>query len=293
MGTITYHPNIDLVLDGRTLEIIRIAHGPISTPIPFHAHGRGCYELHYHISGHGTVFIDDDRHDMGPGALYITGPDVRHAQLPDPDDPIHEYCINLALHDAPGDATTNGYLPGVLASMKRFVCTDHESLSQLFPRLFEEYRQRRAGYRQCAEALLKEIIIAALRNNTKLPKPPQPYNAEAIANEATPVTDMQRSMLVDQYFLRDYGKQSLSGLAEELALGPRQTQRLLQRYYGKSFSEKTLESRMGFARLLLTETDASITDIAQHAGYASTAHFGAAFRTCYGAAPSEYRRNHR
>ena len=292
--TATYHPNVSIAIDGWTIEIMRIVYGPILAPIPFHAHGRGCYELHYNESGHGTVFIDDEQHDITAGSLYITGPGVRHAQLSDPADPIYEYCLNLALHEAPStSAQRDDYLPHALASMSQFIGDDRESLAQLFARLFDEYRQRRAGYRQYAKALLEEILIASLRNNTRLPRPQLPYDAEDSANKAVPDTDTQRSLFVDQYFLRDYGTQSLSGLADELSLSPRQTHRLLYRYYGKSFSEKTLESRMSVAQLMLTKTEESIAHVARYAGYVSTAHFGAAFRAYCGMSASDYRTSHR
>lgn len=103
-------------------------------------------------------------------------------------------------------------------------------------------------------------------------------------------TDTQRSLFVDQYFLGGYAGQSLDDLARALSLSPRQTQRLLHRYYGKPFSSKTLESRMGVTSLLLAETDRSIADIGCYTGYSSPAHFGVAFRRYFGMAPSDYRR---
>ncbi|OZG65177.1 alfa-amylase [Bifidobacterium hapali] len=293
MGTLTYHPNVSIAIDGWTIEIMRIVYGPILTPIPFHAHGRGCYELHYNESGHGTVFIDNEQYDIAAGSFYITGPGVRHAQLSDSTDPIYEYCLNLALREPPSTSQRDDYLPRALSSMSRFIGDDRESLAQLFARLFDEYRQRRAGYRPYARALLEEILIASLRNNTRLPRPQQPYDAEDSANKAVPDTDTQRSMFIDQYFLRDYATQSLSGLADELSLSQRQTQRLLYRYYGKSFSQKTLESRMSVAQLMLTKTEESIANVARYAGYVSTAHFGAAFRAYCGMSASEYRIAHR
>ena len=290
MVTITYHPNITITIEGWTIEIIRISHGPYCEPIPFHDHGRGCYEFHYNESGHGTVFIEDKQYDIKAGVLYITGPRVRHAQLPDPTDPVCEYCLNLAIHEDAESSRRDDYLPNALASMSAFVCDDREHLSQLFPKLFDEYRQRRAGYRQCVKALLEEILIASLRNNTRLPRPRLPYHVDDMSNEMMPSTDAQRSLFVDQYFLLHYGTQSLNELAKQLALSPRQTQRLLQRYYGKSFSEKMLESRMSVAQLLLTKTYDSIASIAHRSGYGSPAHFGAAFRAYFGMSASEYRR---
>lgn len=286
-----YYPKTPIAFDGWTVEIIRISFGEIVMPIPFHAHGRECYEFHYNASGSGTMFMEDERYDITPGSFYITGPGVRHAQLPRTDDPFHEYCINLSIHADADARERNDYLPNALESMRTFVCRDLESLSLLFTRLFTEYRQQRVGYEHCAKALLEEIVIAALRNNRALPKPPR--TKIAISGEEALVTDTQRSLYVDQYFLDNYADQSLKGLAKALSLSTRQTQRLLNDYYGKSFSEKTLEARMNMASLLLAETQESISDIAYYAGYSSPAHFGYAFRSHYGMPASEYRKRAR
>ena len=65
----------------------------------------------------------------------------------------------------------------------------------------------------------------------------------------------------------------LEELAVKLGLGTRQTERLLQKHYGKTFLQKKTEARMSAAAILLTDSSRSITSVAEALGYSSIEHF--------------------
>ena len=75
-------------------------------------------------------------------------------------------------------------------------------------------------------------------------------------------------------------------------LSERQTQRLLQQNFGKTFSQKLTDARMAAAAQLLEGTDLSVTQIAERSGYSSIEHFSTAFRRRMGCSPREYRKGH-
>lgn len=73
-------------------------------------------------------------------------------------------------------------------------------------------------------------------------------------------------------------------------MSPRQTQRLLMEFYGKSFQEKKAEARMSAAAILLSDPSKTIASIAEALGYSSAEHFSSAFRKYYHKSPRQYRR---
>ena len=83
---------------------------------------------------------------------------------------------------------------------------------------------------------------------------------------------------------------SLEELAKRLRRSPRQTQRLLLEYYGKSYQQKKAEAKMSAAALLLADKSKNMASISEELGYSSPEHFSAAFRGYYGTTPREYRK---
>ncbi|MGH1559092.1 helix-turn-helix transcriptional regulator [Caulobacter segnis] len=58
---------------------------------------------------------------------------------------------------------------------------------------------------------------------------------------------------------------------------------------GTSFREILLKARMDLASTLLAQSDASVGQAAQAAGYRSRSHFARRFRKAYGLTPREIR----
>ena len=95
---------------------------------------------------------------------------------------------------------------------------------------------------------------------------------------------------MEEYFLYEYKNLSLEQLARRLGVTPRQTERLLKQYYGKTFLQKKAEARMSAASTLLGDPTRSITDISEALGYSSIEHFSNAFRRYYGMNARDYRK---
>lgn len=85
---------------------------------------------------------------------------------------------------------------------------------------------------------------------------------------------------------------SLEEIASEFSMQPRTLNRRLQAE-GTTFRELINEARFEVARQLLKGTRMRIADVALTLGYANTSGFSHAFQRWSGAAPSEWRNNHR
>ena len=82
-------------------------------------------------------------------------------------------------------------------------------------------------------------------------------------------------------------------LAEQFNISGRHFSRLMQQYYGMSYTEKVNEVRCNFAKEMLENSDATITEVCERSGFQSYAYFGRVFRKLNGMSPSEYRKANR
>ena len=147
--------------------------------------------------------------------------------------------------------------------------------------IFEELQNRRTGFIFQVEALLRQLLVSLVRNYEKSGRP-KAANLSAAADKT--------AFIIEEYFLYQYRNLSLEDLADKLGLGTRQTERLLQRQYGKTFLQKKAEARMSAAAILLSDTTRSITSVAEDLGYSSIEHFSSAFKNYYHISPRQYRK---
>ena len=275
----TVYNDIDIIsdIDGCVFHALNVVSARIEGNMPFHAHGAGCYELHFIPSGKGVLLTDDRKYDIQPGTLYITGPNVNHAQIPDKDNPMWEYCIYLKTESKP----ETEHLMASFINRPFAFYSDCDSLKGYFDKLFNELSERRSGFSVVCSSLLTEILVNIVRINADLSVT---YSAEIVsaADKST--------FIVEVYFLYGYRNATLSELAGKLNLSIRQTQRFLSEKYGRTFQQLKTESRMSSAQMLLLNSDRTISDIAELVGYSSSEHFCTAFRKQCGISPGEYRK---
>lgn len=58
-----------------------------------HAHAKGCYELHFVTEGKGTLIADGNKIELKKNDFFITGPNIRHSQNYDEQNPIEDVFI--------------------------------------------------------------------------------------------------------------------------------------------------------------------------------------------------------
>lgn len=273
--------NISFLFDNTAIQIITIMHEHFTRKIPLHSHGSNCFEIHYIPTGYGQLQADQTQYRIAPNTLFITGPHVEHAQQPDDQDPMQEYCIYLKVSPASARNPHTSPLLKLFCSTSFWIGHDTQHLHQLLQQLFQELEQQALGYEQQVRSILSQILVAVIRN----------YEQNNSHNKKNPPDKQvdQKSLIIEEYFLYEYQSLSLEALSKRLFLSARQTQRLLQEYYGKTFQEKKLEARMSAACTLLEDKSRSIASIAEALGYSSPEQFSCAFRKRYHKTPTQYR----
>ena len=82
---------------------------------------------------------------------------------------------------------------------------------------------------------------------------------------------------------------AIAAVAAELGLSARQLERLCRQHVGMGPASLYRQLRMRYANWLIENTDRSVTDIANEAGFADCAHFSRQFKDAYGLSPSTRR----
>jgi len=82
---------------------------------------------------------------------------------------------------------------------------------------------------------------------------------------------------------------AVAAVAAELGLSARQLERLCHQHVGMGPASLYRRLRMRYAHWLIDNTDRSVTDIANEAGFADCAHFSRQFKDAYGLSPSTRR----
>ncbi|WP_246132180.1 AraC family transcriptional regulator [Paenibacillus hemerocallicola] len=95
---------------------------------------------------------------------------------------------------------------------------------------------------------------------------------------------------IESHYAEDF---DLRELAELLACSPRQLQRLFKEQVEMGPMEYLIQVRLEQAQRLLTDTGATVKEIAEAVGYVDFYYFSRAFKKQYGVSPMHYRRQRR
>ena len=271
--------NFTFPLEHVSFQVSMVSTGRMVRSIPAHAHGRGCYEIHYIRHGSGTVVIDGVPRRVGQNTLYTTGPSILHEQIPDPSDPMVESCIYLRVFPDFEKMERASFLTPFL-EQAFWMGQDTQQVLPLFDTIFQELEQKKPGYRPLLSALFQQLIVCIARNYLE----PEAYHPVPENGFEDASGDSSLSLIVEEAFLYEYRTITLERLARRIHLSPRQTERLIRQYYNSTFLKKRTEARIGAASVLLKTTELPVGEIAEMTGYSSSEHFS------YGMSAREFRR---
>ncbi len=146
----------------------------------------------------------------------------------------------------------------------------------LCQQIWEEYYCRRPYYEEKCSALLKELLIDALRRN-------QPEGADFTANQPLAAAILRYIDTRFQYPI------TVQDIAEALHYHPYYLSRVFAKVYGVTPHQYLTQCRMTKALSLLTNTDMPIGEVAVRCGFVNVSHFSAAIRKVTGHSPTVLR----
>ena len=237
-------------------------------------------QLHYIKKGAGTLVVDGRSYRISPKTFYITGPEVFHEQISDMDDPMVEYGMYLQVSVT--ESLRRDNIMSQFLNTPFYICSAGQEPAVIMEEIFREIRKKKYGYELMLDALIEQFLITITRlyeNRTVKRK----KAAGAVPADMTYLT-------IEEAFLYDYKDLTLPELAKRVNLGIRQTQRLLNKHYNLTFSQKKDEARMSAALLLLKGTNKSVGEISEELGFSSPEHFTNSFKKYFGKTPGAYRK---
>lgn len=217
---------ISFLWHGLQFSVSKIGGGVLHGEIALHAHSKNSYELHYITAGRGELQTDTAVYKLAAGDFFLTGPQFLHAQRSDVRAPMEDIFIYIQKDavlkpDAIGDT---------FCETNFWFC--HDFPSEVFVMLQTEYHCQALDYNTAVGGLLSKLLTDIVRHY--LPK------TYIDANMSSTNLNDRRFWLIENAFL--YEKNiTLRALSEKIGLCERQTERLLQKYYGKSFREMKRE----------------------------------------------------
>lgn len=254
-------------------------------PIPMHTHSKNSYELHYISYGYGTLITGDTQYKIAPGTLFMTGPEIEHEQISAPDNPMTEYCIYFKINGIDKKKyNPSQNLIHYFLSHTFWIGVDSNNIHEIMKNIIRELENKYIGYEFVIQSLLQQAILQMIRYYKA--------NDTTKADSMLPTQNVNdlTYLIIEEAFLYDYNNITLDSLALQVGLGKRQTERLLQMHYNKTFLQKKTEARMSAASTLLRDKERTISSIAYDLGYSSVEHFSNAFKRYFHKTPTVYRK---
>lgn len=206
-------------------DITDIGGGSLGEDIPRHSHAKNSYELHFITGGKGELVTDTKTYSLKAGDFFITGPNIYHAQNADKLNPVSDVFIMLqAVNSDKANAVSSTFL-----DTHFYFCENFSNKTA--QEILSEYRNKRADYKSAVSGL----SIKLLTDITRLLLPPS--FSESLSGESL---NDRRFVIIEQAFLY-IRNLTLTELSNKIGVCERQTERLLKKYYGKTFREKKAE----------------------------------------------------
>ncbi len=208
-------------------DITDIGGGLLGEDIPRHAHSKDSYELHFIADGRGQLITDTNIYELSQGNFFITGPNIYHEQIADKNDPVKDIFIMFqAVNTDKANAISSTFL-------ENHFCFYEEFEISIAQQILTEFRNKKTDYESAVCGLSMKLLTDITRQ--MLPKTfGKNMPSEGLYD--------RRFVIIEQAFLYTPDL-TLTELSDKIGLCERQTQRLLKKYYGKSFREKKKEGK--------------------------------------------------
>lgn len=218
---------IEFMWNNVLFDITDIGGGFLGTDIPRHAHSKNSYELHFILDGSGELITDTKCYLLKAGDFFITGPDVYHEQNADRANPVKDVFIMLQAVDTDKANSISSIF------LENYFCFFEYVDASIAQEILSEYRHKKVDFKNAIRGLSIKLLTDIARMLL-----PVGFN-ESISSENL---NDRRFVIIEQSFLY-IPDLTLSELAGRIGVCERQTQRLLKKYYGKTFREKKREGK--------------------------------------------------
>ncbi|MDD3953035.1 MAG: AraC family transcriptional regulator [Lentisphaeria bacterium] len=250
-----------------------------------HYHVDPDWEFHFIRHGHLTLEFHQGSFSAGPGDIVLIPRDTPHR---DKFDPGQDYEVFMASFSWPGAETEfRKILPAPvlhdLSDDQR--CRIRQYCDALYLDTLRESEFDQLLSRTIFHTLLLSILKAVSENHSK-----------AAGNEPAASPAKKKLWLIQEvkgYIQRNFQKQiTLEDLAQALSISQYHLSRVFNAESGFSLPEYLTMVRMEKAKILLSEGQKNISQVAYAVGYEDSSYFAKVFRKYFGCSPSASAMSH-
>ena len=237
-------------------------------------HTHDFMELFYIIGGTGLFLIEDQKRQVTVNDIVIINPNVSHTEASIDAQSLEYIVLGIGGIQLAANKHTNG----------TFCILDHHESSEIsgcFWNILREMEQKSTGFQDVCQACMEMLVIRLMRSRD-LAVPAEPRVASGNSQCAAV------KHYIDLHFKESL---SLGQLAEKAHMDKYYLAHTFKEEYGTSPINYMITRRIVESRYLLSETDLSLTQIAQMLGFSSPSYFSQAFRKAQGISPADYRKN--
>lgn len=281
MGTLLF----DILLDSTFVP------GRLVTEIEKHNHS--AFEVQYVLSGSGTLFVHDSEAELRPNTVHLIGPHIFHCLKSRRNEPLTRVSLRFTFKE---QFPLDPWLPhneieqikAALSNVLHYEFVDSESVSAI-GRLLEQIRTEIATEPAAVavyvnvHSLFTQLIVQLARSIRTIAE------TSGAGSHPGKTNDEMRFRRIDHFFTKFKQPLTIEMLARQLNLSEKQVTRHLRQYYGTSFKQKLLDTRVEVAKDLLRKGDLPVQLIAEEVGYGALQSFNRIFKQKTGMNPSQYR----
>lgn len=231
-------------------------------------------ELFFIVSGKGQFLIEDQIFPVDVNNLVIINPNVSHTEDSLNAQPLEYIVLGIDGVELATSANSNG----------QFCILDHFSsveISSCLRNILREMELKNTGYEDICQAYMEILIIRLMRNT-----------ALSVQTEPQGISSNRQCAAVKRYIDMHFKEPlTLAHLSEEAHMNKYYLSHAFKQEYGISPINYLISRRINESKYLLTETDLSMSQIAQLLGFSSLSYFSQSFRKTQGVSPMEFRQN--
>lgn len=230
-------------------------------------------ELFFVIGGQGIFQLQQQRYPVAKQDLVVINSGVPHAELSQAGSPMEYIVLGVDSLEVLAEAT--GY------TLSHFD-TSWKEIEGYLRLMLQEARSGKPGHQLVCQHLLEIIVLQLLRQGNL-----------ALTATAADRKSNRECILVRRY-IDDHFKENLTldQLAELAHINKYYLVHTFRKEYNTSPISYQISRRIQESRLLLTNTDYTLSQISQILGFSSLSYFSQSFRRLEGISPMEYRKKH-
>lgn len=247
-----------------------------------------CHNFHHLIyvtGGCGSLTIRGRRFDMRPQDLYIISPGFNHHFQSDTSKPLCTIEVKVWVHDPQLESHLEMMSPKIEISKMK--------IRMILDMMLDEATYCRPQYREMINIHFIELIMNLLRlcrSGEGMPASSCHSDTWADSLKDREERNDDPAVLALRYFQEHYNQKiMLKELAQQLLVSQAHLCRVFTERYAMSPMQYLNDLRIRKTKELLVNTDLSITEIAEKAGFQSVHYFSRRFAAMENMSPLQYR----